>query len=126
MFSRPTPKEIINKVSEALLAIKAGRFQTPLTKHLSGDLDELQLDDAAALPALLSDFLEEIKNAGPNDCYAGTRPPQRSYEPELQKLELFAYAWHSPSFRKRMYLKFGLKNQCYIHVDCHEDRGKNA
>jgi hypothetical protein len=71
---------------------------------------------------LLIILLEEIQNAGPIQCYAGTRPPQRSYEPEILRLELWAYSWHSPRFRKRMYLKFALKNQCYIYVDCHADR----
>jgi hypothetical protein len=122
MFMRPSPKEICNKVADALVALRAGRFQFGPLKHLSGDLAEMELDAASGLPGLLVVLLEEIKSAGPIECYAGTRPPQRSYEPETLKLELWAYRWHSPRFQKWMYLKFALKNQCYIHVGCHEDR----
>lgn len=74
------------------------------------------------IPALLIELLKEIEHEGPLKCYAGTRPPQRSYEPEILKLELWAYSWHSQRYSKQMYLKFALKKQCYIYVDCHEDR----
>lgn len=84
-------------------------------------MDLLRSED---LPALTLDLLEEIQRAGPNECYVGTRPPQRSYEPEILKLELWAYSWHSPRLGKRMYLKFALKKPWYIHVGCHEDRPK--
>jgi len=103
-------------------AIRNNRFQLGPPKHLSSDLAELQLATAQDLPNLLIVLLEEIKNAGPITCYAGTRPPQRSYEPEVRNLELWAYSWHSARFQKRMYVKFALKKQWYIHVDCHEDR----
>ena len=122
MFTRPSPKEMCNKVADALVAIRAGQFQLGPKKHLSGDLAELELDATSELPGLLVVLLEEIQLAGPIDCYAGTQPPQRSYEPETSKLELWAYRWHSPRFQKWMYLKFALKKQCYIHVGCHGDR----
>lgn len=122
MSFRPSNKEICNKVADALGALRDGRFQVGPTKHLVGDLEELQLETAKDLPVLLIVLLEEIKNAGPITCYAGTRPPQRSYEPEILQLELWPYRWHSDSLRKRMYLKFALKKQCYVYVDCHEDR----
>ena len=118
---RPSNKEICNKVADALGALRDGRFQIGPTKHLTGDLDELQLE-TPELPGLLIVLLEEIKNAGPIECYAGTRPPQRSYEPEIAQLELWPYRWHSHRLCKRMYLKFALKKQWYVYVDCHEDR----
>jgi hypothetical protein len=102
------------------MALRAGRLQYGPLKHLSGDLDDLGID-TPDLSGLLIELLEEIQNAGPIECYAGTRPPQRSYEPEILRLELWAYSWHSPRLHKRMYLKFALKNQCYVYVDCHED-----
>ena len=123
---RPSDREIWKKIADASEALKLGRFQIGPTKHLAGDLAELQLQATRDLPHLLASLLKEIQDAGPTECYAGTRPPQRSYEPEINRLELWAYAWHSQRFQKRMYLKFALKNQgtnqCYIHVDCHEDR----
>jgi len=122
MLLRPSKKEICKKITDALEALGAGQFQIGLTKHLVGDLAELALDSAQDLPNLLTDLLKEIQDEGPIECYAGTRPPQRSYEQSIHDLELWAYAWHSERFKKRMYLKFALKNGCYIYVDCHEDR----
>ena len=122
MSLRPSNKEICKKLADGLVALKCGRFQFGPTKHISGDLADMQLDAASDIPDLLRELLEEIQHEGPTKCYAGTRPPQRSYEPEILNLELWAYSWHSPRLSKRMYLKFALKNECYIHVDCHEDR----
>jgi hypothetical protein len=119
---RPSKKEICNKVADALAALKAGRFQIGPTKHLSGDLEALQLATTKDLSNLLIVLLEEVKNADPIKCYAGTRPPHRSYEPEILHLELWAYRWHSASLCKWMYLKFTLKKEWYVYVDCHEDR----
>jgi hypothetical protein len=122
MLPRPTNRELCNKVAEALDAIKAGRFTIGVTKHLSGDLAKLELESGADLPKLLLELLGEIQNVGPIECYAGTRPPQRSYEPEIQNLELWAYCWYSERLGREMYLKFALKKQMYIYVDCHASR----
>ena len=120
MGPRPSNHEICKKVAEASEALKAGRFMLALTKHLVGDLAELELDSADDLPDLLMVFLREIQGANPVDCYAGTSPPQRSYEDEIRNLELWAYCWHSARLGKQMYLKFALKNQYYYYVDCHK------
>lgn len=122
MHGRPTNREIHKKVTDARDAIAAGNFQFGPTKHIAGDLEELQLDSAGELPGIMAILLEEILEAGPDMCYAGGYPPQRSYESEIRNLELWAYSWHSHRFQKRMYLKFALKKECYIYVDCHEDR----
>lgn len=122
---RPSDREIWKKIADALEALKAGRFQIGLTRHLVSDLAELELSEPD-LPHLLGDLLKEIHDAKPTECYVGSRPPQRSFEPEIQNLELWAYAWHSQRFKKRMYLKFSLKKEWYVHVRCHEDRPENA
>ena len=82
MFTRPSNREICGKVADALAALRAGQFQFGPTKHISGDLDDLGVDTADLLEVLV-ELLEEVQNAGPIQCYAGTRPPQRSYEPEI-------------------------------------------
>ena len=118
---RPSNREIWKKIADALEALKQERFQRGLTRHYSSDLAELKVSEQE-LPHLLAEMLKEIQDAKPTECYAGNRPPLRSYEPEIQNLELWAYAWHSRHFNKQMYLKFAIKKQCYIHVRCHEDR----
>jgi hypothetical protein len=123
MPPRPTDKEAYGKVVLALDALRARRWQIGLTKHYSADLEGLGLEASDELPDLLIELFEEIKVAGPAECYAGGRPPQRSYEREIQELELWAYHWQSKRLQKRMYLKFAMKkNSIYIYVDCHEDR----
>jgi hypothetical protein len=119
----PTAKTIIKRVSEAIAAIAEERmsFIAP-NKHLASDLTELGLDSADEYWDAIVVFLHEIKAAGPKGCYVGGRPPQRCYEPRAKDLELFAYAWTSPSEQRRLYLKFAVKDGHYYHLDCHEDR----
>src|SRR5215467_10481337 len=103
---RPSERELWKKINDALAALRAGRWDPGLTKHIVNDLAGLDLDSSHDLPALLIQLLEEIKTAGPSICYKGTRPPQKSYEPEIENLDLWAFAWQSGRFGKRMYLKF--------------------
>lgn len=113
---------IINRVAAAIAAVDAGHMTFIATKHVAADIQELGLADADAYGDAIFEFLHEIQEAGPDRCYAGGRPPQRCYEPGHKGLELFAYAWNSPSAGKRLYLKFAMKDGHYYHLDCHEDR----
>lgn len=130
MPARPSNKEICKKVADALAAIEAGRRFIALTKHLVGDLAELELEDEAALWELIPRLLKEIRKADPVRCYAGSRPPQRSYESEIKGEDLWAFRWPSVTLGREMYLKFALKNTkagwVFAHVDCHEDRPKKG
>lgn len=126
---RPSNREIYKKVSDALLAVQAGRRALGLTKHLLGDFDALGIGSEQELWTILATLLQEIINAGPPDCYchAGGHPPRRSYDEEMKGMELWPYRWDSPSQRKVMFLKFAMRPDCkgiwsYIHVDVHEDR----
>ena len=38
--------------------------------------------------------------------YVGSRPPMRSYEPNIANCELFAFSWLSRKLQQEMYLKF--------------------
>jgi hypothetical protein len=131
MTKRPTPKELYGKVGHALRALVAGRRDFGTRKHWAGDREELGLQRAEELWELLPILLEEIKHAKPEKCYAGQHPPQRSYESDtpIKDEELWAFAWDSKRFGKRMYLKFVLTKDSrdewhYFHMDCHEDRPK--
>lgn len=127
---RPSARELIGKVRVARDAITAGRCQIALNKHWLADLQYLPVASKDELWPLVSTCLDEILEAGPekDGVYVGGRPPQRSYEPELKGLELWAYAWDSPTLGQRFYLKFALKkaantdNWHYLHIDLHPDR----
>lgn len=124
---RPSDREIIGKLLDARDAVESGRRIVAVRKHLAADLADLELDSAQELWTLLPKLLEEIVRSNPVACYAGGRPPQRSYEDEIKGLELWAYAWPSVTLKKEMYLKFALEkdpqgNWHYLHVDLHESR----
>lgn len=131
MANRPSPRELYAKVNHALEALQAGRRDFGTRKHWAGDSDQLALSSAAELWELLPVLLAEIKQARPEQCYAGARPPQRSYEAEAQikNEELWAFAWQSHKMARRMYLKFVLTKTPrgewhYFHLDCHFDASK--
>lgn len=119
---RPSGKELNKKLNEALSAVLSGSCQFPLTKHLVSDLEDLEVEDESELMRLVAESLREIMAAGAERCYAGTRPPMRSYESEIKDLELWPFAWSSTVFGRCMYLKFALKRGIFLYVDCHEDR----
>ena len=79
---------------------------------------QLQMNDAGEIWKLIYELLEEID---PSD-YAGTRPPQKSYEKAINNRELFAFTWKSPKMGKEMYIKFALREGLYYYVSLHESR----
>jgi hypothetical protein len=124
---RPSDREIFSKILDAKDAILDGRRTIAIQKHLAGDLEDLALDSTAELWDLLPFLLDEIVQANPLHCYAGGRPPHRSYEEAIKGLELWAYCWPSARLQKTMYLKFALQkdvqgNWHFMHVDLHESR----
>ena len=79
---------------------------------------QLSIIDAGEIWKLIYELLEEID---PSD-YAGTRPPQKSYEKAINNRELFAFTWTSPKMGKEMYIKFALREGLYYYVSLHESR----
>jgi len=124
MPKRPSKNEITKKVHSGLEAVRANRRSFAVRKHLTDDLDQLDLASEDDYWKLIESFLGEIIAANPLACYAGSFPPKRSYEDGIKPAELWAYAWESPSQNERMYLKFVLKDGWYFHVDCHESSEK--
>jgi hypothetical protein len=122
MSKRPSNKEKINKIREALEAVQAGCCSIPLSKHLAADLAELEIENEDDYWKAIKTALEEIAMAGAVNAYAGRYPPEKSYD--FPDAELWAYRWESKHFGKEMYLKFAIKNKRYLHIDCHENRPK--
>lgn len=115
---RPTHKELSGKLNEAKRALEAneGVFANP--GKVVGELDSLEIGDSQEVFQLIGTLLLEIRSTD----YAGARPPLTSYEQSIEGLDLFAFAWQSKELKKRMYLKFALKNGRYYYVSLHPDR----
>lgn len=126
--NRPTVKERDKKLRDALVALDAGRrVVIGEDRHFTADMQELNTLNANAHFARILDFLEEIQAAGGADCYVGKWPPYKCYHHGFEDVELFAFAWDSPSAGKKMYLKFGTRlskktgDPTYLYLNCHED-----
>ena len=122
MQNRPSAKGLRGKVCAAINAVQEGLYQFPITKHLSSDLDALQIGSEDELMDLVLSLLNDILKQSPDDCYRGGHPPQRSYEQVILNQELWAFVCFSTVLNKYIYLKFVLKKDVYFYVDCHEDR----
>lgn len=122
MSNRPSNKEKIAKIREALDAVKCGCRKISLSKHLVADLAELEIEDEKDYWKAIETALQEIAEVGPVDAYAGHHPPEKSYD--IPDVELWAYRWDSKHFGREMYIKFAIKNKRYLHIDCHENRVK--
>jgi hypothetical protein len=125
---RPSNREREKKLREAITALESGRYVfIDEDRHLYPDMAELGSESPEDHVEQVFGFLEEIQSAGGGYCYVGTYPPQRCYHGKFQNLELYAFAWQSPSAGKRMYLKFGIRlsrkddSPTFLYLDCHED-----
>jgi hypothetical protein len=125
--TRPSQHEILSKVEKAMEAIACGNKQIGLPHHLSSDFEDCALYDENHLWEKIPKLLDELKQANPITCYAGRKPPEKSFEPELDDLELWAYHWESEVMNCKIYLKFCIKigrdgKPHYLHVRIHPDR----
>jgi hypothetical protein len=130
---RPSGKERNKKLRDAIAALENGRYLfIDADRHLPQDMAELGSEDPEDHLERIWVFLKEIQKAGGGDYYVGTYPPQRCYHNNFQDLELYAFAWDSPSADKRMYLKFGIRlskkdsSPTFLYLDCHEDDPKKT
>lgn len=70
----------------------------------------------------LIDVLTGLVNETAPAHYAGARPPQRSYEREIEGLELFPFVVESSRFKCRIYYKFLITEGVLWLVSLHQDR----
>ena len=114
---RPSHKELSKKLREAqeVLSQKDGFFAEP-SKNLC-ELDKLHLE----IEDFWSFIFKILSEIHPEN-YTGSRPPQKAYETKIIGSELFAFSWTSSFFKKKMYLKFVLRNNNFYLVSLHEDK----
>lgn len=117
-MNRPSHKELFGKLRSARQAIEKGQVALLNQLALATDAIELGYSIETELNAVLIELLEETTPVN----YTGTRPPQRSYEQDIQGLELFAFNVESKRFKCRVYLKFAMAGEVLWLVSLHQDR----
>lgn len=96
---RPSDREITKRLNEAKEFLKDRHGLFAEMAKVVGELNHLEIGDSDDVWPLIRELLEEIS---PSD-YAGTRPPQKSYEKVIIGQELFAFSWWSSKCNKQMY-----------------------
>ena len=99
-------------------AIRDGRVALLNALSIAADAIELDYSLELELNAVITGLLDEATPAH----YAGSRPPQRSYEQDIQGLELFAFTVESSRFKCRVYFKFAFQGDIFWLVSLHQDR----
>lgn len=84
---------------------------------IAADLLELGCE-IDKVPDLLLELLADITPSH----YVGTRPPQRSYEKEISRCELYAFKVESKSVGCIIYFKFALIEDFLWIASLHKDR----
>jgi hypothetical protein len=116
---RPSHKELYGKIREAKKTVAEGKVLIVEQEAVAADALDLEYFIETELLDVLQELLEETSPGH----YAGTRPPQRSYEREIEGLELFAFGVESNRFKCRVYYKFALAQEFFWLVSLHQDRG---
>jgi hypothetical protein len=117
-MSQPFYKELFNKLRDARNAVENDQIALLNQLSIAADAIELEYDIESELNTVLMGLLE---TATPHD-YTGRRPPQRSYEQDIEGLELFAFTVESRRFNCRVYIKFTLTDGTLWLVSLHQDR----
>jgi hypothetical protein len=116
-MKRPSYSEIQRKLKQAQKAIFNNNYAILKPSVIAIEALELGILFDEINPILI-DLLDEIKPAN----YAGTYPPQRSYEDEIFQSELFAFRWKSNKLGCMAYLKFAVKEDQLWLISLHQDR----
>jgi hypothetical protein len=115
---RPSDGELDRKLKGAKAALKAYTGLFANINKAVGELNVLDVESPNQIWELIVELLEEVS---PKD-YAGTRPPQKSYEKTIEGVELFAFCWDSKKLGQKMYIKFALKDSRYYYLSLHRSK----
>ncbi|MBW2561449.1 MAG: hypothetical protein JRE40_11425, partial [Deltaproteobacteria bacterium] len=107
------------KIVQAKEAISKNRIYL-LEPHVIA-IDALELGyEIGQITTVLSELLT---NVTPRH-YAGSHPPQKSYEDDIFNLDLFAFKIESKRFGCDVYVKYVLKDETLGLVSFHQHRDK--
>ena len=117
-MERPSHKEIYNKLREARMSVSKGLITLLDQYIIAADAIELEYSIETELIPILQELLDYTTPGH----YAGSRPPQKSYEREIEGLELFAFVADCSRLKCRVYYKFALVERGLWLVSLHQDR----
>ncbi|MCP4668872.1 MAG: hypothetical protein GY849_21245 [Deltaproteobacteria bacterium] len=117
-MERPSQKELYNKLKKARAAVSNGLISLLNQDIIAADAIELGYTIGTELIPVLEELLDYTT---PGD-YAGSRPPQKSYEREIKGLDLFPFVADCRRLRCRIYYKFALVEERLWLVSLHQDR----
>jgi hypothetical protein len=117
-MQRPSNKELFGKLRDARAAVRNKDVFLIDQDVIAEDAIELGYDVGSELLEVLAELLEGTSL----NHYAGSRPPQKSYEGDIEGLELFSFALESTRFKCRVYFKFALSGGAFWLVSLHQDR----
>jgi hypothetical protein len=114
---RPSPKELDKKIAAVRAALLGWTWEPAHAGKLAVQLARLDLisreDQGLAMAAVSG----EIRASD----YCGGYPPLKATEAGFGGCEMFAFAWDSEFFGRRMYFKFVLRNEKCGIVSLHEN-----
>ncbi len=116
---RPSHSEIRGKILTARAKVSAADWVMANAQKQLPEFRDLDLWTGAEMTEALEAALNEMEP----EHYVGTQPPQKSYERKCPGAELFAFAWDSSHFRRKMYLKFCFVKGTLFIVSFHKERG---
>jgi len=97
-----------------------GRIEIIDAVAIASDALELGYD----VETELSEILQHVLSEATPEHYKGSRPPQKSYKPRIDGLELLAFAVEPARFNCAVYIKFALTQDAFWLVSLHKDRPK--
>jgi len=119
-MKRPSHKELYNKIRGAKEAVSSGLVNIINQEVIVCDALELDYLIVSDLLNVLSSLLDEISP----ENYVGKKPPEKSYEQDIQDMDLFAFRVDSSWFKCKVYLKFALYDGELWLVSLHQHREK--
>ena len=117
-MERPSHKELYNKLREARIAVSKGLISLLNQDIIATDAIELEYTIGTELIPVLKELLDYTTPGH----YAGSRPPQKSYEREIEGLDLFSFVADCSRLKCRVYYKFALVEGRLWLVSLHQDR----
>ena len=120
---RPSHAETLGKIARARQKVAARDWLAADIGKLLPEFHDLERWTLEEQTEALGAALDEVDPGH----YAGSHPPQKSYERACKGAELFAFAWESAHFGRRMYLKICFVKDTLYLVSFHPEKpGKES